>query len=97
MNPIGPPRGNLTDHPRSRRKGFVHCSYRDAVVESARLYFPGERPAILRIDPRLLDVPLVEAATPRGPMPHVHGAIPPEAVREVLTLEDVAAAPDLLD
>jgi uncharacterized protein (DUF952 family) len=95
--PDRPAEGQPYRPPSLTTEGFVHCSYRDAVIESARLYFPGERPVILRIDPRLLDVPVVCAETPRGPMPHIHGAIPSEAVREVLTLEDVAVAPDLLD
>ncbi len=73
------------------REGFVHASYRDAVHESARLYFPKDAKLVVqRIDPRRLGVPLVEASTPRGPMPHLHGAVPPDAVREVLTVEAFA-------
>ncbi len=76
-------------------EGFVHGSYRDAVRESARLYFPADRAlALWQIDPRRLDVPVVVAATPRGPMPHIHGAIPAEAVRAVLPLDAIDAAPD---
>jgi cyclohexyl-isocyanide hydratase len=75
-------------------EGFVHCSFRDAVAESARLYFAGQDVRVLRIDPRRLDVPLELADTPRGPMPHVHGAIPARAVREVLTVGALANAPD---
>ena len=77
------------------REGFVHGSYRDLVAESARLYFPSNAVLrVLRIDPRRLDVPVEIAETPRGPMPHVHGPIPRDAIREVLSLDAVARAPD---
>ncbi len=76
-------------------EGFVHGSYRDAVRESARLYFPADRAlGLWQIDPRRLDVPIDVAVTPRGPMPHIHGAIPADAVRAVIPLERVDEAPD---
>lgn len=75
-------------------EGFVHCSYRDAVRESARLYFAGTTPSVLRIDPRRLDVRVDDASTPRGPMPHVHGPVPADAIREVLALDAIDDAPD---
>jgi UDP-glucose 4-epimerase len=93
------------DRPRSEvlapaslgREGFVHCSYRDEVADTARLHFPaGARLHVLRIDPRLLGVAVEEAATPRGPMPHVFGPIRPAAVVEVLDLPAVRDAPDQL-
>jgi cyclohexyl-isocyanide hydratase len=78
-----------------RTEGFVHGSYRDAVAESARLYFPASAVLrVLRIDPRRLDVPVEIAETPRGPMPHIHGPVPRDAIREVLAVGDVARAPD---
>jgi len=77
--------------------GVLHCSYRDAVAESARLYLRVDREKrVLRIDPRRV-VKFEEAATPRGPMPHVLDAVlAADAVRETLPLERVAAgdAPD---
>ncbi|MSP62273.1 MAG: DUF952 domain-containing protein [Myxococcales bacterium] len=77
------------------REGFLHASYRDSVAESARLYFPPLAPlAVLQIDPRRLDVPVAIASTPRGPMPHLHGAIPRDAIRAILTVDAVAGAPD---
>ena len=79
------------------REGFVHCSYRDAVNETARLYFaPDAALDVLQVDPRRLDAPLVEAETPRGPMPHVHGAIPADAIRARTPLPafDDRALPD---
>ncbi len=76
------------------REGFIHASYRDAVLESARLYFPaGADLRVLAIDPRRLDVPVDVASTPRGPMPHVCGSIAADAVR-VLTVDRVLEHPD---
>lgn len=63
------------------REGFVHCSYAPAVAESAARYFAPDADLVAwRIDPRRLDVPVVVADTPRGPMPHVHGSVPRDAV-----------------
>jgi cyclohexyl-isocyanide hydratase len=77
------------------REGFVHCSWRDAVAESARLHFaPGAPLDVLQIDPRRLDAPVTVAATPRGPMPHVHGEIPGDAIRARLSLDALGGAPD---
>jgi putative intracellular protease/amidase/uncharacterized protein (DUF952 family) len=70
------------------REGFVHTSYRDVVVASARLYLPQGRPiTVLRVDPRRLDARIEVVETPRGAMPHVHGAIPRDAVIEALDLD----------
>jgi putative intracellular protease/amidase/uncharacterized protein (DUF952 family) len=77
-------------------EGFVHASFRDALGESARVHFAGASPdelRVLAIDPRRLDVPVRVADTPRGPMPHIHGPIPRDAVR-VLDLDAVDAHPD---
>jgi putative intracellular protease/amidase/uncharacterized protein (DUF952 family) len=79
------------------REGFVHCSLRGAVRESARLYFASTSPEqlrVLRIDPRRLDAPVRFDDTPRGPMPHVYGAIPRDAIAEVIPLDAVDLAPD---
>jgi len=80
------------------RERFIHASYKDRVEESARLYFEAdELPAlrVLAIDPRRLDVPVEVADTPRGPMPHVHGSIPVDAVR-VIGLDALDVHPDLV-
>jgi dCTP diphosphatase len=77
------------------REGFVHCSYRDAVAESAQLYFAKDAAlVVLEIDPVHLDAHINVAATPRGPMPHVHGAIPRDAVRAVLSVDEVSSRDD---
>ena len=80
--------------------GFIHASYRDAVLESARLYFPaGSARVVLRVDPRRLTARVEVAETPRGGMPHVYGAIPREAIAEVYDLAEferaIGGAPDL--
>lgn len=78
-----------------RREGFVHASYAPALLESARLYFPpGAALTALQVDPRRLEARVEEAATPRGPMPHVHGPIPWDAVRARLSPAEAAAGAD---
>lgn len=73
-------------------EGFIHASYAPKVTESAALYFPaGSVLSVLRIDPRRLPCPVLEAATPRGPMPHIQGAIPIDAIRGVHPLDEFAA------
>jgi putative intracellular protease/amidase/uncharacterized protein (DUF952 family) len=89
-----PPDGDLAP-PSLATEGFIHCSYRDAVAESARLYFaPGAALTVLAIDPRRLDALVVEAATPRGPMPHAHGSVAFDAIKARRTLAEMATAPD---
>ncbi|MBK8257119.1 MAG: DUF952 domain-containing protein [Polyangiaceae bacterium] len=76
-------------------EGFVHCSFRDEVRESALLYFPHDiELEVFRVDPRRLDVPVELASSPRGPMPHVRGSIPADAVVERLSLDALAHAAD---
>lgn len=76
-------------------EGFVHCSYRDAVRESARLHFPKDADLqVLRIDPRRVGARVEAADTPRGPMPHVHGPLPRDAIVETLSLDALDSAPD---
>ncbi|HEY2512273.1 MAG TPA: DUF952 domain-containing protein [Polyangiaceae bacterium] len=76
----------------ARAEGFIHASYRDRVLESARLYFPTDlEKLIVRIDPRSLLGVLVEVTTPRGPMPHIHGPVPRLAIVETYVGEDLAA------
>jgi uncharacterized protein (DUF952 family) len=76
-------------------EGFVHCSYRGAVAETARLYFPSDaKLEVLRIDPRRVAARVEEATTPRGPMPHVFGEIPRDAIVARLTLSEIETSPD---
>lgn len=80
------------------REGFVHCSFRDAAAQSARLYFPvGAALTVLQIDPRHLGCEVRVAATPRGPMPHVHGPIPRAAIVRRWAVDQLDGAPDAID
>lgn len=89
-------RGGRYAPPSLGTEGFVHASYRDAVLESARLYFAeGDDLRVLVVDPRRLDVPVEVATTPRGPMPHIQGTIPADAVR-VIELEAVPEHDDVV-
>lgn len=77
------------------REGFVHCSYRDKVAESAALYFaPDAALVVLEIDPSRVTAPVDVASTPRGPMPHVMGAIDRSSVTAVLSLDEVSSRGD---
>ena len=83
--------------PSLAQEGFVHCSFRDAVAESARLYFAaGARLTVWQIDPRRLGCELRVVDTPRGPMPHVHGAIPRAAIVRAWALDQLGEAPDAI-
>lgn len=76
-------------------EGFVHCSFHDAVRETARLHFPeGAALDVVRIDPRRVGARVELAPTPRGPMPHVHGPIFRDAVADVAPLASTFDAPD---
>jgi len=78
-------------------EGFVHCSWQPDAAESARRYFaPDAHLHVLRIDPRPLGALVVVAETPRGPMPHVHAPIPRSAILEVLEVDEVERAPDVM-
>ena len=81
--------------PNLLQDGYIHCSFRDAVVQSARLYFAADaRLRVLQIDPRRVRCEVRVVDTPRGPMPHVHGAIPRAAIVRELSLDQLADAPD---
>jgi uncharacterized protein (DUF952 family) len=78
---------------------FIHASYRDAVRESAALYFPaGANIEVLMIDPRKLRAKIHVASTPRGPMPHVLGSIERAAVDRIVPLSafDLETFPDVV-
>lgn len=82
--------------PSLAREGFLHASYKESVHASAALYFKNTEPSsltVLAIDPRRLDVVVDVATTPRGPMPHIHGSVPRDAVRE-LDSASLAVHPD---
>jgi uncharacterized protein (DUF952 family) len=80
-------------------EGFVHASFADAVHETIALYFPREAPLVVwQIDPRALGGTVDVVETPRGPMPHIIGAIPRRAVRATWAREALPRAlPDTLE
>lgn len=88
ITPIGKVRHGESFSPESlAAEGFVHTSFAHEVLESARRYFaPETQLELLKIDPRRLDAKIDLANTPRGPMPHVLGAITYDAIREVIAL-----------
>ncbi len=78
-----------------KREKFIHASFKDQVLESARVHFANETHlSVLLIDPRRLDASVRVEPTPRGPMPHIYGPIPSDAIRNVLTLDELPSAPD---
>jgi len=69
------------------KEHFIHASFRDAVLESASLYFSTDTTLeILAIDPRRLTAKIEIATTPRGPMPHILGPIDRDAVTRIWPL-----------
>lgn len=74
-------------------EGFVHASFRDDARASAELYVKDD-PVLLAIDPRRVSARVEIAATPRGPMPHVHGPIPRDAIVRLVETAYVAHAED---
>lgn len=81
------------------RDGFVHASYAPDVLESHRTYFnASDDVRVLCIDPRVLTSEVQVVETPRGRMPHIHGAVNAEAIVRVVLVRAVdAPLPDLLD
>src|SRR5436853_7406936 len=64
-------------------EGFIHCSYRHQVAQTASLFYGGRDDVlVLVIDPARLQAPVrVE-----GGFPHVYGELPVDAVVEVVPL-----------
>lgn len=80
------------------REGFIHASFQEAIAESVALYCAGDsRVRILQIDPRKLRCPVQVVVTPRGPMPHILGAVDREAIVAVLLESQLASAPSAMD
>ncbi|MCW2615434.1 MAG: hypothetical protein JWN08_2428 [Frankiales bacterium] len=76
--------------------GFVHLSFAWQVEATAQRYYADldEPPLLLRVDPRLLEVPVrVEPAAGSGEgFAHVYGPLPVTAVVDVRPLERVDGA-----
>ncbi|MEO9140769.1 MAG: DUF952 domain-containing protein [Polyangiaceae bacterium] len=77
-----------------RSEGFVHASFRDALVRTVEVYFsPQANLEVLMIDPRRLETRVELARTSRGEMPHVFGPIPKESVVAIYPLSDFKILP----
>jgi uncharacterized protein (DUF952 family) len=78
-------------------EGYVHASFRPALQETLALYFAGRSDVrILRIDPRRVGEVRLEE-TPRGPMPHLYGDVPADAVVSIHAGTDIAALPEYIE
>ncbi|WP_408899017.1 DUF952 domain-containing protein [Nocardioides sp. R1-1] len=78
--------------------GFIHASRADQWTEvRAQFYADVTEPLVLlRIDPALLDVPVVEEPAAPGAtetFPHIYGRLPVTAVVQVIPLDGAAASP----
>jgi uncharacterized protein (DUF952 family) len=73
-------------------EGFVHGSFKTDLRQTLELHFPKrDGLKLVSIDPRRVEDLRIEA-TPRGPMPHIYGRVPPDAitgVSELGALDDV--------
>src|SRR5947208_2172501 len=78
--------GPLSSRPKSTLATV--CTRSGVWPACARLYFAaGAQLGVMQIDPRRLGCDVRVAATPRGPMPHVHGAIPRAAIVRTFTID----------
>ena len=71
-------------------QGFIHCSERHQVVEVANRLFRGQTDLVLLcIEEASLGVPVVRENLEGGEslFPHIYGALPAEAVVEVVPFE----------
>ena len=67
-------------------EGFIHCSYPEQLIDTARRYFRGQSGlVVLWIDPARLTAELrvEETATHSGSFPHIYGSLNLEAVVKV--------------
>lgn len=64
-------------HPSLHSEGYIHCSTREQLEETANLYFAdADQILILFIDPAKLEAELVyEAASRGGDFPHIYGPV----------------------
>ena len=72
--------------PTSASEGFIHCSFRNQVADTAGRYYAGMHGLVLlEIDPEALACRwVVEPSTGEELFPHVYGRINLDAVRRVV-------------
>jgi uncharacterized protein (DUF952 family) len=70
-------------------EGFIHCSYKEQVADTANRYYTGAQGLVLlEIDPAKLDSRWVaEVSTGDALYPHVYGRINLDAVQRVAPFE----------
>ena len=75
--------------PTLTNEGFIHCSFRDQVTDTAGRYYAGTHGLVLlEIDPEVLACRwVVEPSTGEELFPHVYGRINLNAVRKVVPFE----------
>jgi uncharacterized protein (DUF952 family) len=80
-------------HPSLETEGFIHCSYRDQVAETAQVHFKGQTGLLLlRIDPARLKAELkAEASRSGAAFPHLYGPLNLDAVERVCPFELLTA------
>lgn len=76
-------------HPSLETEGFIHCSYRHQVTETAQIYFKGKTELLLlRIDPTRLKAELkAEVSRSGAAFPHLYGPLNVDAVEKVHPFE----------
>ena len=64
-------------HPSLHSEGYIHCSTREQLEETANVYFAdADQILVLFIDPSKLEAELVyEAASRGGDFPHIYGPV----------------------
>jgi uncharacterized protein (DUF952 family) len=75
--------------PSLEQEGFIHCSYKDQVIDTAGRYYAGQSCLVLlEIDPEKLQSRWVaEKSTNDVHYPHVYGRINLDAVLQVAAFE----------
>lgn len=69
-------------------EGFIHCSYKDQVAESANLHFPNEAELVILfiVEKRIKNILKAEPSRSGALFPHIYGPLPFEAIEEVRIL-----------
>jgi uncharacterized protein (DUF952 family) len=79
-------------------EGFIHCSTRAQIPGVVSRFFAGQTDlVVLRIDESRVTAPVRRelARDIREEFPHIYGPLNPDAVIEVLTLEQILSQTDL--
>ena len=74
------------EHPSLKSEGFIHCSYLDQLIETARVHYKDRLDLVLLcINPVLLQPELkVEISRSGAQFPHLYGPLNLDAVEQAL-------------